>query len=352
MRQTITAARRLLPRTLVAFALLAGLAMTVPAHADTESELQAARERLEGARGELNRLNTLWQQTEAKLAEAQDGVADARAKIAGLQSDVGSIRRRFNARVRAVYMAGGNGTLGALLGSHSFSEFADRLQFASSIVRDDEDLAIELTVQTEELRRERERLAREAEAEAEAIADLQVQQAAVESKLFEYEDVVAELEEQLDREQQFAIGLPVGAVGGSVSVSVSGFGAIETCPVAGATSFVDSFGWPRPGGRVHEGIDLIAAFGTPVVATHDGTVSQGSSSLGGLGAMVYHDGSSDWTFYAHLSTFGAPGHVSAGTVIGYVGSTGNAGDVNHLHFEYHPAGGAAVNPYSALLAVC
>lgn len=350
MRQTITAARRSLPRTVVALALLAGLAGAVPAHADTESELQAARDRLEGERAELNRLNTLWQQTEAKLAQAQDGVADARAKISGLQSDVGSIRRRFNARVRAVYMAGGNGTLGALLGSHSFSEFADRLQFASSIVRGDEDLAIELTVQTEELRRERERLAREAQAEAEALADLQVQQAAVESKLSEYENVVAELEERLDREQQFAIGLPVGAVGSSVSVS--GFGAIATCPVAGATSFVDSFGWPRPGGRVHEGIDLIAAYGTPVVATHDGTVSQGSSSLGGLGAMIYHDGTSDWTFYAHLSSFGASGHVAAGTVIGYVGSTGNAGDVNHLHFEYHPAGGAAVNPYAALLAVC
>ncbi|MGZ5353307.1 MAG: M23 family metallopeptidase [Actinomycetota bacterium] len=125
---------------------------------------------------------------------------------------------------------------------------------------------------------------------------------------------------------------------------------IQVCPVAGPNSFVDSFGWPRVG-HSHQGIDLIAPFGTPIVAAHPGVASFSSSSSGGLQAYV-RASSGTYTFYAHLSSYGNGGSVGAGTVIGYVGSTGNAGSTNHLHFEYHPGGGAAINPYQMLLAVC
>jgi murein DD-endopeptidase MepM/ murein hydrolase activator NlpD len=96
---------------------------------------------------------------------------------------------------------------------------------------------------------------------------------------------------------------------------------------------------------------MIAAYGTPIVAVAPGNARSASSVLGGLGVVVEHDSGGDWTFYAHLSSYAAMGHVSAGTVIGYVGSTGDT-TVNHLHFEYHPNGGAAIDPYAALLAVC
>ena len=75
------------------------------------------------------------------------------------------------------------------------------------------------------------------------------------------------------------------------------------------------------------------------------------SPLGGNAVIVYHDGSSDFTYYAHMSSYGATGQVAAGQIIGYVGSTGDT-TVNHLHFEYHSGGGGAVDPYQLLLAVC
>jgi murein DD-endopeptidase MepM/ murein hydrolase activator NlpD len=132
---------------------------------------------------------------------------------------------------------------------------------------------------------------------------------------------------------------------------VAGSGAISICPVQGPVSFVDSFGWPRSGGRSHQGIDMMSPYGTPVVATSAGNAVAAPNSLGGNAVILYHSGSADWTYYAHFSSYGTTGQVGAGTVIGYVGSTGNTG-VNHLHFEYHPGGGAAINPYGMLLAVC
>jgi len=239
-------------------------------------------------------------------------------------------------------MSGGSLSVGALLTSDSIQDATDRLQYTQSVVQGDADLATQVAVMAEEMRRQEARLRQSARQEAEAAADLEAQRAEIDDRVAELNDVVQELEAELDAADARSLSL-----GGSVSIT--GTGAIQTCPVAGPNSFVDSFGWPRPGGRTHQGIDMIAAAGTPVVAVAPGNARSASSVLGGLGVVVEH-GNGDWTFYAHLSSFGATGSVSAGTVIGYVGATGTT--VNHLHFEYHPNGGAAVNPYAALVAVC
>lgn len=125
-------------------------------------------------------------------------------------------------------------------------------------------------------------------------------------------------------------------------------------PVQGPHAFSDDFGAPRHQGP-HEGIDILAARGTPVVAVADGVIdrmSRADTGLGGIRLWLRDDAGTTY-YYAHLSRIApalAPGvRVRAGRRIGAIGRTGDArGGVYHLHFEMHPAGGGAVDPYAEL----
>jgi murein DD-endopeptidase MepM/ murein hydrolase activator NlpD len=126
------------------------------------------------------------------------------------------------------------------------------------------------------------------------------------------------------------------------------------CPVeGGGLHFTDTWGAARSGGRTHKGTDMFASTGTPTPAPTNGRVEYRNSGLGGMAWYVY--GTNGHTYYgAHLSEYGAAeGYVEAGTIIGYVGHTGNADASSpHLHFEFHPGGGEPVNPYSLLDRAC
>jgi len=123
------------------------------------------------------------------------------------------------------------------------------------------------------------------------------------------------------------------------------------CPVQGAVAYADTWGAPRSGGRRHEGVDMMASSGQPLVAVVSGSVNFKQTPLGGNSIWLTGNDGNRY-FYAHLSAFeGSSRSVSQGEVIGYVGMTGNA-PVPHLHFEVHPGGGVAVNPYPYVRAVC
>lgn len=125
-----------------------------------------------------------------------------------------------------------------------------------------------------------------------------------------------------------------------------------TCPVQGTMRHVNDWGFPRSGGRFHEGNDLFAAKGTPALAVVSGNAVQRVGVLGGNQVKLLGDDGTSY-YYTHLDRFGQGGRVGAGTVIGYVGNSGNAvGGPPHIHFEVHPGGGAAVNPFPLVDAAC
>ena len=114
-------------------------------------------------------------------------------------------------------------------------------------------------------------------------------------------------------------------------------------PVQGIrrASLASTFGAPRSGGRTHEGVDIFAARGTPVLAAHDGIVTHiGTFRLGGTVMHTFgRRGVS--AYYAHLDRVREGLHVGAlvreGETIGFVGNTGNARTTApHLHFEARP----------------
>lgn len=132
---------------------------------------------------------------------------------------------------------------------------------------------------------------------------------------------------------------------------------LRAFPVRAPHSFGDDWNAPRHQGS-HEGNDIIAPRGATVVAVAPGVIDRMTRVERGLGGIYLwlRDDAGTRYYYAHLSTI-APGlavgsRVALGQRIGAVGRTGDArGGVYHLHFELHPGGGAAVNPFVELRAV-
>jgi|GEM_PF-1125081 len=129
------------------------------------------------------------------------------------------------------------------------------------------------------------------------------------------------------------------------------------CPVDGKVSFVDSWHAPRSGGRKHKGVDMFAAMGTPLLAVTDGVIFKHSPTDRGLGGITLwlRDKKGNTYYYAHNSrnVKKKGDRVKAGQVIAYVGHTGNAATTPpHVHWENHPKGGAAVNPYPLVHKLC
>jgi hypothetical protein len=158
----------------------------------------------------------------------------------------------------------------------------------------------------------------------------------------------------------------IALVCASASTAASGVPKL-LFPVVGAVNYTDDFGQPRPGGP-HQGNDLLADKRAPAIAVEAGTIEYWTTSAS-AGCMLYLKGDSGTMYeYIHLNndlttgndnkgkcvqgvSYAVPDgvHVDAGETIGYVGDSGDANGIHpHLHFEVHPHGGKAVDPFPFL----
>jgi hypothetical protein len=136
---------------------------------------------------------------------------------------------------------------------------------------------------------------------------------------------------------------------------VSGDGMV--CPVAAPVRHSNDWHARRSGGRQHQGNDVFAPRGSVLVAVENGVIDKTTdveTGLGGITIWIRGDSGTRW-YYAHnTQNLVARGtRVAAGQPVAMIGNTGNArGTSTHVHFEMHPGGGAAANPFPLIARLC
>ena len=319
--------------TLIAYAPDAGAAKN-----DVSKQVAAAKQAANAAAARLSK-------AQSALALAERDVADLTERARANTERLASLQGRVKALAIHRYMGGANGiTLtGADPGAVARTDAIIRFITVGA-----SDAVEEYRVTKADLDASKRALSARVSDRRAAVAKLRADQRAAVAELDRLAKVLAALEAKQAAAARSSRTAPRGARASGVIATGD-----WVCPVQGPHSFSNDWGAPRSGGRSHKGNDILAPRGTPVVANVAGTWSKNTSNLGGLSYFLH--GKDGHTYFgAHLDSYaGGGGAVAAGQVIGYVGTTGDArGGPPHLHFEFHPGGGAAVNPYPTLVKYC
>jgi peptidoglycan LD-endopeptidase LytH len=345
-----TSSRRRAPARLLLTAL-AVAAAAVPAVAPQAH----GKKSIEGLKA---RLDELQQQLDAATAHVEDlrteenqlrfAVAMKDEEIRKIQLRRSALQERAAAAAKRIYMAGGVDTLEVLLSSDSLSELASRSQALAYVSEFESNALAEFAATEARLAELQKDLLSKADLSTATRARLDSKTDELQANFNEIADEYNRLKRQLAAQARQA-ARAVG--GGTVVFSANGM----ACPIAAPNSFIDSWHFPRDGGaRLHEGTDMMAAMGAPVVAITDGRITFAGvgTSAGNWIVLAGDDGHSYWYMHNQVNLV-TSGHVSAGQLIAKVGDTGNAlGGPPHVHFEYHPNMGGPVNPYPLLAEVC
>jgi len=339
---------------------------TVSAKIDAlQDDVDAASSRLDQLEGvlalhqrKLDRLNQLYRLQTRKLVFLQRQQKEA----------VG----RLNQRLIEIYTADTASPLSVVLEASSFADMLDQLEYLEDIGRNDERIAAEVRaakLQVQGTRDATRRTRKEVAATTRAVAARTAEQRAVRDRLAwsqrelatarrDKQDALATVEQTKEQYLAEVDGLRAQSIALAARIQAAQAAAAPiTAPVGGPPS-ASGFIWPLQGtltspfgprwGRIHEGLDIAAPTGTPLVAAAAGRVIVSGWS-GGYGYLVVIDhGNGVATAYAHNSALvaGVGQDVAQGQLIAYVGNTGNSFG-SHVHFEVR-INGTAVDPLGYL----
>ena len=364
--------------------LVASAGLSALPAAPTQASTSATTETVGSARERAKELRALLAETRTKVAasieryeQAEDALGLAVNQSVALTRELEAARADHagseataRARIAALYKSGGGTALiASVMTSTDPQDLFARAANVSAIVRVDSSVSAvagstagrleALEQRARDNASEKVRLAGVLEAETAEVEQLfATQQAALAAadatvqRLVEEEQARARAEAARRLAAQALSFGGVDASGDHVDPYVGPAGA---CPVGPVHSFSDTWHAPRSGGRQHQGTDVFAPKGSDAYAVVDGVIDKISNGgLGGL-ALWLRGTNGDRYYYAHndLNYVTVGQVVKAGQPIATVGNTGNAETTPpHIHFEAHPGGGAAANPFLWLASLC
>lgn len=355
-----------------------------------QSELNAAYAEYAKFQEELNKLAEKHNAAEVRMAQIEDAIEAVENEINLAQKDMEILQTQLAERLVELYKNNYSAApvyLEVLLEESDFASIIERFSVIGKIADSDQELFSQVADYLEKSNGRQAALEEKKRAQAEVTAELEALQAEMNEKFSvasgEYQrltEQVLKLREEVREAEEAAARAAAAAAAAAArakaeaaarakaeaAAKAKGYrsnysgGTVQAgsfiFPVQGPHSFIDSWGAPRSGGRTHKGTDILAPRGTPVVACVSGTISRTNPTDSGLGGItIWLRGSNGYTYYyAHLDGIASGIHkgvsVSAGQLIGWVGSTGNAGSCNHLHFCSYTSSGGALNPYATLKA--
>ena len=361
--------RKILNRLFISF-LVATLLFPHVAFASSLSEkreeAKSVKNQVDALSRELNKITDQYSSAVSRLEVIRADLARTEKELAAAQVELEKDQKILDGRVKDIYRCGHIQFMEVMMGSKNLYEFMVRAEMVSKIGKKDRELLDKVKAKKRLVEKKKAELAAQKEEQQNLVATLQKQQNEMEGNLAKQQSLLSGIEgevaklEQEERDariaaeqakqRQLMASRSSSAKGGSHSSgpsSINGF----VFPCAGPHSYSNDWGAPRVGHR-HQGCDIMAAKGTPAVACVSGVVRTSEGGRQGHAIWLNGDDGNSY-FYAHLNGYavGSGTRVSAGQVIGYVGNTGNAsGGPAHIHFEVHPGGGGAVNPYPILRA--